>query len=236
MKHAIRFTSLFIIIMLLAACAGAPVSEAPAPAAEAPEAEEAAEEAPAEAASDEVVTITFWDNQQTESGLSEFQQIAVDEFEAANPNIKVEVVTVPYPEYQQRLLLTCFDFGRLRRRLRRLVALLLGNPDLVNVSGVEDIPLWQRRVEEEICDVGRKFRRQIEGHFSAATLPGDDGVLRGALDSLPGALAPCGSFRKRPDAVVSESSAQGAAFSAIASSGCSATATSTSTSASVASS
>lgn len=53
----------------------------------------------------DVVTIRFWDNQQTESGLSQFQQIAVDEFMAANPNIKVEVTTVPYPEYQQRLLL-----------------------------------------------------------------------------------------------------------------------------------
>lgn len=51
------------------------------------------------------ITLTFWDNQQTESGLSQFQQTAVDEFEAANPNITVEVVTVPYPEYQERLLL-----------------------------------------------------------------------------------------------------------------------------------
>ena len=50
------------------------------------------------------VTIVWWDNQQTESGLSEYQQIAADEFEAAT-GIKVEVVTVPYPEYQQRLLL-----------------------------------------------------------------------------------------------------------------------------------
>lgn len=56
-------------------------------------------------AQDDVVTITFWDNQQTESGLSEFQQAAVDLFEEANPNIRVEVVTVPYPEYQERLLL-----------------------------------------------------------------------------------------------------------------------------------
>jgi ABC-type glycerol-3-phosphate transport system substrate-binding protein len=51
------------------------------------------------------VTITFWDNQQSESGLSQFQQTAIDEFEKANPNINVEVVTVPYPEYQQRLTL-----------------------------------------------------------------------------------------------------------------------------------
>jgi len=48
--------------------------------------------------------IKFWDNQQTESGLSVFQQEAVKRFEAENPDIKVEVTTIPYPEYQQRLL------------------------------------------------------------------------------------------------------------------------------------
>lgn len=48
--------------------------------------------------------IKFWDNQQTESGLSQFQQEAVKRFEAENPDIKVEVTTIPYPEYQQRLL------------------------------------------------------------------------------------------------------------------------------------
>lgn len=50
-------------------------------------------------------TITFWDNQQSESGLSDFQKTAIEEFEAANPDIQVEVVTIPYAEYQQRLLL-----------------------------------------------------------------------------------------------------------------------------------
>lgn len=52
----------------------------------------------------EQVTLRFWDNQQTESGLSQFQQEAVSRFEKENPGIKVEVTTVPYPEYQQRLL------------------------------------------------------------------------------------------------------------------------------------
>jgi ABC-type glycerol-3-phosphate transport system substrate-binding protein len=56
-------------------------------------------------ASAQQTKLVFWDNQQTESGLSEFQRIAVEEFEAANPDIDVEVVTVPYTEYQQRLLL-----------------------------------------------------------------------------------------------------------------------------------
>ena len=55
-------------------------------------------------ASAEQVTLKFWDNQQTESGLSQFQQEAVKRFEAENPDIKVEVTTIPYPEYQQRLL------------------------------------------------------------------------------------------------------------------------------------
>lgn len=52
----------------------------------------------------EDVTLQFWDNQQTESGLSKFQQAAIDRFMEENPGIKVEVTTVPYPEYQQRLL------------------------------------------------------------------------------------------------------------------------------------
>jgi ABC-type glycerol-3-phosphate transport system substrate-binding protein len=52
----------------------------------------------------EDVVLKFWDNQQTESGLSQYQQEAVKSFEAENPGIKVEVTTVPYPEYQQRLL------------------------------------------------------------------------------------------------------------------------------------
>lgn len=50
------------------------------------------------------VTLQFWDNQQTESGLSGFQQAAVDRFMAENPTMKIEVTTIPYPEYQQRLL------------------------------------------------------------------------------------------------------------------------------------
>ncbi len=56
------------------------------------------------AARAETVTLKFWDNQQTESGLSQYQREAVKRFEAENPDIKVEVTTVPYPEYQQRLL------------------------------------------------------------------------------------------------------------------------------------
>lgn len=50
------------------------------------------------------VTLQFWDNQQTESGLSDVQKAAVERFMTENPDIRIEVTTVPYPEYQQRLL------------------------------------------------------------------------------------------------------------------------------------
>ncbi len=52
----------------------------------------------------EPVVLEWWDNQQTDSGLSQYQQAAVDEFEAQNPCISVDVVTVPYPAYRDRLL------------------------------------------------------------------------------------------------------------------------------------
>jgi len=55
-------------------------------------------------AAGEIVTIEFWDNQQSQSGLSDFQKAAVKEFEAANPNIKVNVTTIPYPAYREKLL------------------------------------------------------------------------------------------------------------------------------------
>jgi ABC-type glycerol-3-phosphate transport system substrate-binding protein len=55
------------------------------------------------ASAQDVVTIEFWDNQQAESGLSQYQQAAVDLFEQSHPNIKVDVVTIPYTEYQDRL-------------------------------------------------------------------------------------------------------------------------------------
>ena len=51
----------------------------------------------------DVVTLEFWDNQQAESGLSQYQAAAIQLFEDTHPGIKVNVVTVPYPEYQDRL-------------------------------------------------------------------------------------------------------------------------------------
>src|SRR5437763_15682149 len=54
----------------------------------------------------EDIVLKFWDNQQTESGLRQYQQEAIKSLEAENPGIKVEVSTMTYPEEQQRHLTT----------------------------------------------------------------------------------------------------------------------------------
>ena len=76
--------------------------------------------------------------------------------------------------YQRQLLMECFDFQRLRFLLRRMVSLLLGNPGLVHVSGVDDIRGLEKKTEDEICTVGDNFLRQLQGLFSASSLPAAD--------------------------------------------------------------
>ncbi|BBO82641.1 helicase [Desulfosarcina ovata subsp. sediminis] len=80
-------------------------------------------------------------------------------------------------QYQQRLLLECFDFGRLRRHLRRLVSLLFGNASVVHFSGIDDLGALQRQTEVDICSVGDKFGRQLQGLFSSAGLPSADPAI-----------------------------------------------------------
>jgi hypothetical protein len=80
-------------------------------------------------------------------------------------------------QYQQRLLLDCFDFSRMLGLLRRLVGLLLNHAGVVHVSGVADIRELQKGVAEEICTVGDNFRRQLQGIFSPDTLPAEDAVV-----------------------------------------------------------
>jgi ABC-type glycerol-3-phosphate transport system substrate-binding protein len=59
---------------------------------------------PTGAKAQDTVTLEWWDNQQTPSGLSQSQQAAVDEFTTAFPNIQVNVTTVPYNAYRDQLI------------------------------------------------------------------------------------------------------------------------------------
>ena len=77
-------------------------------------------------------------------------------------------------QYQQQLLLECFDFGQTRALLRRLAYLLQDNPGLLHVSGIDNIRELQKAAETEIFTIGDKFRRQLQGLFSETILPAAD--------------------------------------------------------------
>ena len=92
-----------------------------------------------------------------------------------------ERLAVAKSRYQQRLLLECFDFERLHRRLGRLVALLAANADVIRTSGGGDLAEVRQRASAEICDVGEKFKRQLQGMFSDGVQPAADPAIRERL-------------------------------------------------------
>ncbi len=90
---------MLLVAVLFAACAPVPAA-APAPS------EEAAAEptsAPVEEA-EEVVTIEFWDFQQSDKDILEAQEKAIAEFKKENPNIDINVTVFPIAEYRDKLL------------------------------------------------------------------------------------------------------------------------------------
>jgi len=119
---------------------------------------------PMSAHADDIV-LKFWDNQQTESGLSQYQQEAVKSFEAANPGIKVEVTTIPYPEYQQRLL----------------TAVQAGNaPDVSTVDQIWVAAFAQAGAIEPLDDLAKKAGVTADTFFPGAWASANyDGKLWG---------------------------------------------------------
>lgn len=79
--------------------------------------------------------------------------------------------------YQQRLLNECFDFGRLRYRLGRVVGVLLGNAGVVKVIGIEDLRQVEQKAGAEVCVVGENFKRQLSGLFGPDKLPETDPLI-----------------------------------------------------------
>ena len=81
-------------------------------------------------------------------------------------------------QYQQRLLLECFDFKELQVLLSRLLFLIDRNTALVVILGTEDLHELRQNTVNEICTVGANFRRQLQGLFTETVFPaGDPAVL-----------------------------------------------------------
>ena len=80
-------------------------------------------------------------------------------------------------QYQQHLLLGCFDFQQLRYLLARFVGLISTNSGLVQISGLSDIQLLQKKTWEEICTIGDNFKRQLQALFQTTVLPAEDSAI-----------------------------------------------------------
>jgi hypothetical protein len=79
--------------------------------------------------------------------------------------------------YQQQLLLECFDFQLLHKRLNSLVRLLAGNSGLVRISGVSDMVRLREMAVKHIFTVSEKFKQQLRTIFVQQCLPESDAYI-----------------------------------------------------------
>ena len=77
-------------------------------------------------------------------------------------------------DFQQSLLLDCFDFRSLYNRLNYLARILLGNAGLVQMSGGIDFQDLQKEAGENIFSVGEKFSLQLRSIFKDNVVPESD--------------------------------------------------------------
>ena len=81
------------------------------------------------------------------------------------------LLTTAKKEYQQHLLLECFDFTPLQNRLTYLTRLLLGNSKLIQISGIANIGRIKEMAEKNIFRVSEKFKLQLKQIFEEGQLP-----------------------------------------------------------------
>ncbi len=97
--------------------------------------------------------------------------------ESANHPPSPEALAAAKSRYQQQLLLECFNFERVRWLLGRLAALLHGNAKVIQVAGGGDIDAIQQQFNADIFEVGEKFKRQLQGMFTASSLAAADPAI-----------------------------------------------------------
>ncbi len=76
--------------------------------------------------------------------------------------------------YQQQLLLECFNFDSLRFRINRLVRTVLQNTSLLQVTGVNNLEEMKEKWVDDIIVVGENFRRQLQILFAENNPPETD--------------------------------------------------------------
>jgi hypothetical protein len=88
-----------------------------------------------------------------------------------------ETLATAKSRYQRRLLLECFDFERLGWLQGRLANLVRANAALIQASDGGGLDAVRQQVAVEICSIGEKFKRQLDGMFSPSALPAADPAI-----------------------------------------------------------
>jgi len=96
--------------------------------------------------------------------------LSFDETASQNPPSETRLKAAKI-SYQQELLLDCFDFQLLNNRLNYLARLLLGNAQLVQISGLADISQLKKMAAENIFMVSEKFKHQLRSIFTDDSPP-----------------------------------------------------------------
>ncbi len=76
--------------------------------------------------------------------------------------------------FQQALLLECFNFQSLQNRLDYLLRLLLGNKNVIQISGGIDTYQLEKEAVENIFKVSKNFSHQLSTIFNDNNLPESD--------------------------------------------------------------
>jgi hypothetical protein len=93
--------------------------------------------------------------------------------ETANNQPSLEKVARAKRLYRQQLMLACFSFEKLGQIFERLAILIGDSGGLVQVLEGGDILDFQRWTAAEICAIGEKFKRQLQGMFADDDRPED---------------------------------------------------------------
>jgi hypothetical protein len=98
-----------------------------------------------------------------------------------NPPSKAQLQSAKQT-YQQRLLLECFDFTVLYKRLNYLAGIIRGNTGLIQVLGEPHLNQVQEFAGKDIFSVGKRFRDQLMGRFDPQSLPEFDDYIQMRTD------------------------------------------------------
>jgi superfamily II DNA helicase RecQ len=80
-------------------------------------------------------------------------------------------------DYQQQLLLDCFDFNSLNKYFNYVIRLLQWNSNSFQVFGISDINMLYQLFNENIFGVSEKFKNQMRNRFSDKRFPESDAYI-----------------------------------------------------------